>query len=287
MTSNYEPGATEVGETGMGNLPPQLTELIGRDDELKEVSALVWRGRLLTLSGPGGAGKTRLAIALAEAIRADFVEGAWWVDLSHTLDPQSVAQAIAAAVLPAEPSNGSPSATIARRFPDSSLLVLDNCEQVVEGCATVVSELLASTQSLRVIATSREPVGIPGEQVWRVPGLGVTQPPSPPGGPVDDAAAVQLFIARAREASSSFDPDAPDVRDTVARICRWLGGMPLSIELAAARVPVLSVGEIAERLERGTGFLRHQAGPLRIATARCATPWNGVIACSSPPSSSC
>ena len=100
MTSDHEPGGTEVGETAMGNLPPQLTELIGREDELREVSALVWRGRLLTLSGPGGAGKTRLAIALAEAIRADFVEGAWWVDLSHTMDPESVAQAIAACIVP-------------------------------------------------------------------------------------------------------------------------------------------------------------------------------------------
>ena len=276
MTSDHEPGGTEVGETAMGNLPPQLTELIGREDELREVSALVWRGRLLTLSGPGGAGKTRLAIALAEAIRADFVEGAWWVDLSHTMDPESVAQAIAATVLPAEPANGSASATIARRFPDSSLLLLDNCEQVVEGCTTVVSELLGSTQSLRVIATSREPLGVPGEQVWRVPGLGVSRPTSPSGGPVGDAAAVQLFVARAREVASSFDPDAPGVRDTVARICRWLGGMPLSIELAAARVSVLSVGEIAERLERGTGFLRHHSrtAPDRHRTLRDTLEWS-------------
>ena len=87
MTADHEPGECEEGEIALRNLPPQLTELIGRQDALREVSALVWRGRLLTLSGPGGAGKTRLAIALADSIRADFVEGAWFVDLSHILDP--------------------------------------------------------------------------------------------------------------------------------------------------------------------------------------------------------
>ena len=100
MSPDHEPGGNEEGEIALGNLPPQLTELIGREDALRELSALVWRGRLLTLSGPGGAGKTRLAIALADSVRADFVEGGWFVDLSHTVDPGSVAQAIAVAVLP-------------------------------------------------------------------------------------------------------------------------------------------------------------------------------------------
>ena len=276
MSPDHEPGGNEEGEIALGNLPPQLTELIGREDALRELSALVWRGRLLTLSGPGGAGKTRLAIALADSVRADFVEGGWFVDLSHTVDPGSVAQAIAVAVLPAEASNGSASATIARRFPDSSLLLLDNCEQVIAGCATVVSELLGSTQSLRVIATSREPLGIPGEQVWRVPGLSVEPLPMAGGGRAGGDAAVSLFMARAREATASFDPAAPGVRDTVARICRWLDGMPLSIELAAARVPVLSVGEIAERLERGTGFLRQasRTAPDRHRTLRDTLDWS-------------
>jgi hypothetical protein len=112
------------GEPRLGNLPAQWTELVGREGALSELSALVWRSRLLTLCGPGGAGKTRLAVALAQAVQADFVDGAWWVDLSATVDSGSVAQVIAAAVAPDAPASESVSGAIARRFADSALLVL-------------------------------------------------------------------------------------------------------------------------------------------------------------------
>jgi predicted ATPase len=262
---------SERREGALGNLPVQLTRLVGRDATLAELRSLVWSTCALTLAGPGGAGKTRLAIALADAIRPDFVGGAWWVDLSSTVESYLVPQVVAATLLPRDQAGNRAPGSIARVVPDSALLALDNCEQVADGCAELVVALLERSPSLRVIATSRQPLGVPGEQVWRVAGLAVDEPdPSGDGAgePVVDDGAVSLFIERAIEASRTFDPDGPGVRDSIRRICRWLDGMPLAIELAAARVPVLSVGQIADRLERDTGMLRH---PGRLAPARHRT----------------
>jgi predicted ATPase/DNA-binding CsgD family transcriptional regulator len=214
-----------------------------------------------------------LAIALAEAVRADFVDGAWWVDLAATFDPEHVAQTVVSSVLPGEPAGESPSAAIARRFADSSLLVLDNCEQVVDSCARLVTELLARAPSVRIITTSRQPLAVPGEQVWRVSGLPVGAGPAVLG-QHDDA--VELFLERVREVSTGFDPDAPGVRETVRRICAKLDGLPLALELAAARVPLLGVGQIAERLEQDSGFLRHgnRRAPERHRTLDQAVDWS-------------
>jgi predicted ATPase/DNA-binding CsgD family transcriptional regulator len=277
LSSDDEPEHNEEGE--LGNVPVPLTRLIGREPALVELGSLVWRTRLLSLCGPGGAGKTRLAIALADAVRADFVGGAWWVDLSTTLESTLVAQAIAATLLPSEPA-GDPSGAIARRFSESSLLVLDNCEQVADGCASLLSELLGRCQSLRVIVTSRQPLGVPGEQVWRVPGLPIVapapgqDPPQQPAGAADGA--VELFTERAQSAQSSFDPEAPGVRDAITRICSWLDGIPLAIELAAARVPVLGAAQIARRLEADGEFLSSASrrGPARHRTLADALEWS-------------
>ena len=271
----------------LGNLPVQLTRLVGRDAALAELRSLVWRGRVLTLCGPGGAGKTRLAIALADAMRPDFVGGAWWVDLSATLDSDLVPQVVAATVLKQDLTNDPAPAALAHRFPESTLLTLDNCEQVVDGCADLIVALLARSQSLRVIATSRQPLGIPGEQVWRVGGLAITEADAADedaheGEAIErkrddpDDGAVSLFIERAAEASSRFDPDVPGARDTIRRICRWLDGLPLPIELAAARVPVLSLGQIADRLERDASVLRHtsRTAPERHRTLDATLEWS-------------
>ena len=273
----------------LGNVPVQLTRLVGRDAALAELRSVVWRTRVLTLCGPGGAGKTRLAVALADSMRPDFVGGAWWVDLSATLDSDLVPQVVAATVLQRDLTNDPAPAALAHRFPESTLLTLDNCEQVVDGCADLIVALLARSQSLRVIATSRQPLGVPGEQVWRVGGLAITE-----ADPTDEDAhahgdhaderapddpddgAVSLFIERAAEASSRFDPGAPGARDTIRRICRWLDGMPLPIELAAARVPVLSLSQIADRLERDASVLRHtgRTAPERHRTLDATLEWS-------------
>lgn len=263
----------------MGNVPVQLTRMVGREAALAELRSLVWRTRVLTLCGPGGAGKTRLATALAEATRADFVGGAWWVDLSTTFDSRLVPEVAAATVLQRDLTSDPAPLALARQFPESTLLVFDNCEQVVDGCADLIVALLERSPDLRVVATSRQPLGVPGEQVWRIPGLAIERQRE--DGETDSGedgvdGAVALFIDRAREAASAFDPDAPGVREHVRRICQWLDGMPLAIELAAARVSVLSVAQIAQRLERDSSVLRATArmAPERHRTMDAMLEWS-------------
>jgi predicted ATPase/DNA-binding CsgD family transcriptional regulator len=275
---------SEQRDAALGNLPVQLTRLVGRDAALSELRSLVWRTRVLSLCGPGGAGKTRLAIALAEAIRPDFVGGAWWIDLSGTFEPGLVPQVVAATIFDRNLSGDPVPAALARKLPESTLLVLDNCEQVIDGCAELVVGLLERSLSLRVIATTRQPLGVPGEQVWRVPGLDTGNGAAAGRGDGEradghgdpDHGAVTLFMERAREASTSFDPDAPGVLEHVSRICGWLDGMPLAIELAAARTPVLSVAQIAQRLERDSNILRHttRTAPERHRTIDAMLEWS-------------
>ena len=280
MTSGQHASVGTEPEVTRGNLPPQLTPLLGREAELRELRSLTWGTRLLTLSGPGGAGKSRLAIALADALREDLVDGAWWVDLAASVDSGLVAQELVRAVLPGSPAPD-PAAALARRFAAPALVVLDNCEAVRNGCAQVVAELLARASTVRIVATSRQPLGVVGEQVWRVGGLDVEGEPPIREGPDVAAAeptggAMTLFIQRAREADGAFDPDAAGTRDAVKAICRWLDGMPLAIELAAARVSVLGCEQIAERLRRDSGLLRHpnRAGPSRQRTLDGTLDWS-------------
>ncbi|MGP0053287.1 MAG: tetratricopeptide repeat protein [Solirubrobacteraceae bacterium] len=256
----------------LGNLPMQLTQLLGRGAALQELRSLLWRTRLLTLCGPGGAGKTRLAAALGEAVKADLIGGAWWADLSSSVDSQLVTQAVAAALLPGEQVND-PLAAIVRQLAAPALLVLDNCEQVAAGCAALVVDLLARSPALRIVVTSRQSLGIPGEQVWRVPGLAV-EGLDPAGG--GDEGAVALFMARALEAAHNFSAGSPGARAAVTEICDCLDGLPLAIELAAARVSVLNVEQIAERLRSGSDLLRQSnlAAPGRHRTLQDTLEWS-------------
>ena len=254
VTAENPVAQTDEPETMLGNLPIQLTTLLGRAEEVTELEAMLWRTRLLTLSGPGGVGKSRLAMDLAEAVRADFIGGAWWADLADGAEDARVAQTVAAAVMPGEQLND-PAAAVARLVSSSSLLVLDNCDQVVAGVARLVADLLARAPALRVIVTSRQPLGIGGEQVWRVPGLAID-------------GAVALFARRAQESAGGLDLEATGVRESVAEICELLDGLPLAVELAALRVSVLSVEQIAERLGHDTSLLRH---PGRAAQGRHRT----------------
>jgi predicted ATPase/DNA-binding CsgD family transcriptional regulator len=267
---------TDEPETTRGNVPIALTPLIGRGPALEELRSLLARTRLLTLCGPGGVGKSRLAAALAEGVREEFAGGAWWADLSDIVDVGLVAQGVATAVLP-DASVNDPVAAIARALAASSLLVLDNCEQVVNGCGALVVELLARAPALRITATSRQSLGIAGEQVWRVAGL-VVDGPEPIGRvPDPDGNAVSLFMARAQAATAQrFAPQAPETEQAVAEICRWLDGMPLAIELAAARVNVLSVSQIAERIKRDSGLLRQTTptAPERQRTLQDTLEWS-------------
>ena len=273
VTAENPVAQTDEPETMLGNLPIQLTTLLGRAEEVIELEAMVWRTRLLTLSGPGGVGKSRLAMDLAEAVRADFIGGAWWADLADGAEDARVAQTVAAAVMPGEQLND-PAAAVARLVSSSSLLVLDNCDQVVAGVARLVADLLARAPALRVIVTSRQPLGIGGEQVWRVPGLAID-------------GAVALFAHRAQESAGGLDLQATGVRESVAEICELLDGLPLAVELAALRVSVLSVEQIAERLGQTPRCCATPAAPHRGATARWTTRWSGAISCLPRPRSAC
>jgi predicted ATPase/DNA-binding SARP family transcriptional activator len=231
------------------NLPIALTSFVGRDRELAEVARLLGRNRLVTLTGAGGSGKTRLALEAARARAPECPDGVWLVELAGLSDPALVPEATASALglnlSSQRPSLEDLSAQVGER---SVLLILDNCEHLVSACATLAGHLLAACPELRVLATSREPLRVPGEVTWRVPSLALPIP-GQAGKPIDLAAfeSVRLFCERAYDVRSGFaltDENAA----AVAEICLRLDGMPLALELAAARVGALSPAQIAERL---------------------------------------
>jgi predicted ATPase/DNA-binding CsgD family transcriptional regulator len=255
-----------------GNLPAQLTSLVGRARELAELSALLAGTRLLTLTGPGGSGKSRLGLAIARAHRAEYPGGAWWVDLSSLSDPELVAQHVAGAFdlspMPAQAA----AAAIARRVRgERTLLVLDNCEHVADEAAALIAGLLGACPALQVVATSRQSLGVPGEQLFRVAGLAVTAPRDRSS----DPGAVDLFLERAAWAAPAFKV-TDRTTAAAARVCRWLDGMPLAIELAAARVAVLGVEQIAERLQQDWRMLgtAGRGAPARQQTIHATLEWS-------------
>jgi predicted ATPase/DNA-binding SARP family transcriptional activator len=231
------------------NLPVALTSFIGRDRELREVARLLDRSRLLTLTGAGGSGKTRLALEAATARLGACRDGVWLVELAGLGDPELVPAAIASALGLMLPFQRPALEGLGAQLSQSRrLLILDNCEHLVAACAVLAGHLLGACSGLRILATSREPLRVPGEVTWRVPSL--TLPAS--GGSVKPAElasceSVRLFCERAGDVASGFalgDENA----GAVAEICLRLDGMPLALELAAARVGALSPAQIAERL---------------------------------------
>jgi predicted ATPase/class 3 adenylate cyclase len=232
------------------NLPRYLTSFVGREREIAEVGRLLAATSLLTLVGTGGAGKTRLALQVAAGLLETYPDGVWLVELAALADPSLVQQAVASALGLREATGRPPIAVLSDHLQHRQvLLVLDNCEHLVLACADLVDALLRACPELRVMATSREALGIAGETTWRVPSLLL---PDPRHTPTADSlmayAAVRLFIDRAVAASSGFavtNENAP----SIAQICQRLDGIPLAIELAAVRVKVLSAEQIAARLD--------------------------------------
>jgi non-specific serine/threonine protein kinase len=263
------------GKSSTG-VPAQLTSLIGRDQDIAEVATLLAIHRLVTVTGVGGIGKTRLAFAVASCVALEFVDGVWLVDLAPVGEPAQVARAVADSLGVAEQPRRPLAATLAGTLRVRNLLLLlDNCEHVVQASAELARILLAACPNLCILATSREPLGVPGEVSWRVAPL--PMPPEQPGLTLDGMqaiASVQLFIQRAAAAVPSLSLSTAD-GPAVADICRQLDGIPLAIELAAARVRVLSVQQIAEHLEDRFGLLTGgaRAGPDRHQTLRAALDW--------------
>lgn len=231
------------------NLPLALTSFVGRQREIEELDHLLWQSRLLTVAGPGGAGKTRLAIQVAQNVQASFPDGVWFIDLAPLSSCNLLSQYIMNLLGMREEAGYSPDQTLMGNLRSKTLLlILDNCEHLLPEVAQLVETMLRSAPGLRVLATSREKLGVSGEVIWRIPPL------STPA--VEEAIsvesllqyeAVKLFRDRAVAARSDFSI-TPENAVAVAQICAHLDGIPLAIELAAARVRVLSVDEILARL---------------------------------------
>jgi predicted ATPase/class 3 adenylate cyclase len=227
------------------NLPAALSTFIGRRKEVASIDRAIDAGRLVTLTGAGGAGKTRLALQVA-AERVDrHPDGVWFVDLAGLAEERLVAQELVS-VLPVPEQPGSPAVEVlTSHLRDQDLMiVLDNCEHLIESAAQVVDAMLRAGPKLRVIATSREPLNVPGEVIWRVPSLSIPDDAADADAPSE---AIELFVERARAADPSFTLGA-EALQIVVSICRRLDGLPLAIELAAARVRALSLEDIADRL---------------------------------------
>ncbi|WP_119731098.1 ATP-binding protein [Thermomonospora amylolytica] len=258
-------------------LPAEPTPFIGRERDRADVSRLLSQTRAVTLCGPGGIGKTRLALQVARALADEHPDGVWLVELADVTadgsDPDTVARRVAAACGIAGEHGRAPLDTLAAALrPRRALVVLDNCEHLVEECAELCRTLLTRCERLRILATSREPLRVPGENVWRVPPLSVPSAGEPDPGRHE---AVRLFLARATAARPDFALTEGNTAALV-RVCRALDGVPLALELAAARVRVLSLEQIADRLADRFRLLTagDRTAPPRQRTLRGAIDWS-------------
>lgn len=245
------------------NLPGHLTTLVGRDEQLRELASLLAGARLLTLTGPGGSGKTRLATEVARQQLDGYPEGVWLVELAPLVDPASVASAVARALgIVEHPGRGVLESLVEQLEGRRLLVLLDNCEHLVGAAAEVAERVLEACPWIRIVATSREPLGVPGEITWRVP-------------PLSHDAATDLLLQRAREHLPGLADDGT-TRAHAAQICGRLDGLPLALELAAAQVDALSMAEIAARLENRFLLLSRGArtAPARQQTLRAAVEWS-------------
>ncbi len=264
------------------NLPVQTTSFVGREQELVQARHLLRASPLLTLTGPGGCGKTRLALQLSAEVLDEFPGGLWLIELDPLSDPSLLSPTVASVLGIREGREADITRSVAERLEGkSTLLILDNCEHMIDGCAEFAAGLLRSCENIRLIATSREPLDVDGETCLRVPCLPLPELPDERSflsQPVRSNPAVQLFAERASAKSASFvleDADLPNV----ARICRELDGLPLAIELAAAWVQLLSVEEIAERLnDRFRLLVRgRRSAATRQRTLRALLDWSYAL----------
>ena len=239
-----------AAQTFLNNLPTQLTSFVGRDKELGAVKALLAANRLLTLTGPGGTGKTRLALQAAVELLDSYADGVWLVELAPVAEPPLAARALASTLaLREDPTRPLIESLADYLRPRQALILLDNCEHLIDACAELIEVLLRTCPRLTVLATSRETLGISGETPYRVPSLpspDLRNPPAP--SELMNFASVRLFAERARSAIPDFVLDAENALP-IAQICARLDGIPLAIELAAARAKSMSVGQIAARLD--------------------------------------
>jgi predicted ATPase/class 3 adenylate cyclase len=255
-------------DAGPGNLRPALTSFIGRESELDEVQAAVKAHRLVTLTGVGGVGKTRLALEVAARLVDEFPDGVWFFELAAVTDPAAVPDAVAAVLgitqQPGKTVSESVAAALEGRL---RLLVIDNCEHVLDAAADLIEAILTQSATVRVVATSREGLGVAQEQVWPVPSLDI--------GAGIDSAAVSLFVERAQGIAPSFAMVNADESAAAVEICQRLDGIPLAIELAASRMASMTASEVRDRLDQRFRLLvGSRRGLERHHTLRHAMAWS-------------
>ena len=270
----FGPAPAASAEWRRNFVPAPLTALIGRDTEVSRVRDLLARSRLVTLTGPGGAGKTRLAIDISAREAANGQ--VWYVDLSSIDLPELVASTVAGALgATTGPDQDAADVAASALAAETGLLVLDTCEHVLAGASNLASTVLRRAPAMRVLATSRRPLAVAGEAAWPVPPLGVAPADADSTETIRSSPAVTLFIERARDVRPDFEL-SPDNAADVARICLALDGLPLAIELAAARADVLSPRAILDRLQNRFDLLVDGAADVaaRQQTLRGAIDWS-------------
>jgi predicted ATPase/class 3 adenylate cyclase len=253
-------------DTTPGNLPRAVTSFIGRESEVAEIEAAVKSHQLVTLTGVGGVGKTRLAVEVAGQLADEFPDGVWLFELAAVTDPAAVPDAVAAVLgitqQPGKTVSESVAAALEGRI---RLLVLDNCEHILDAAADLIEAILTRSATVRVLATSREGLGVSDEQVWPVPSLDV--------GTGIGSSAVSLFLERAHGVAPNFTPSQE--ADAVVEICQRLDGIPLAIELAASRMSSMTVSEMRDRLDQRFRLLvGSRRGVERHHTLRHAVQWS-------------
>jgi predicted ATPase/DNA-binding XRE family transcriptional regulator len=271
------PVSTRAGDDSRHNLPRSLNSFVGREQEMAELAPILETAPLVTVVGAGGVGKSRLGRELARQHAAAFADGAWLVELAELAEPSLVAGAVAAAVgMPAIQPRDTLAVLTEYLRHKHMLLVLDNCEHLVTACAELLSSLLRVCPNLHVLATSREPLVINGEIIWllrplQLPDPNVVQSASQ----ITSAAAAQLFLERARAVNPSLDL-TDDTAAAIARVCLAVDGIPLAIELAAARTRVVTVEQLSEILEHDVYILggSGRGGAPRHRTIRATIDWS-------------
>ncbi len=251
-----------------GNLPVQSTSFVGRQVEVRQLCELVRAHRMVTLTGVGGVGKTRLAVQVAAELTGEFGEGVWLVELAPVGDPSAVPDVMATVLGVTAQSGVSVTAAVAQALSGRRLLVvLDNCEHVIEAAADLVEAVLAGAPRVQVLATSREGLRVGAEQLWAVPSLGL--------GDGTASAAVELFVERARSVNAGFELHGDADKDAVSEICARLDGVPLAIELAAARMVAMTAQDVRDRLgDRFRLLVGARRGLERHQTLRHAVGWS-------------
>ncbi len=271
----------------LNNFPVPLSTFIGREHEISAIKQLLLYNRLVTLTGVGGSGKTRLAIQMINELLNQFEQGAWFIEFAPLDDDSLLAQAVASTLGVREKKNQPLIDEVIDHIQrHHSLLIFDNCEHLIDACAKLAEKLLQACQNLQILATSREPLGISGEAVWTVPPLSLPELypwRDPSSGEIalpayQQSEAVQLFLNRAVLVSPNFAL-TKDNGAWIAEICRRLDGLPLAIELAAARVRALSLQQIAERLNDRFSLLTggHRTAPARQQTLEATLDWSYAL----------